>query len=284
MITLRWAPFPEADVLKYNVYRSIVGFCISVPGSLVGLNGLTLRIKFNEEADFTVTFNELDPIEEQINAVAIGGHAFLSDDSTQIIVRSDIREAPGRVEIFGDSTALAFIGITARVITEKSEDKKIATVDALVDPNAVVEFSDPDGALQDFYAITSVDSQNNESLKTQYLQPITNTGPVCVLEGIVYDLQGARIPDALVKATIQTPPDHAGNLSAGNISKEPVTVCTGPDGRFSLVVLQCALIHLEIPEVKFSHMISVPQQSFAFVNDIVEDLDYRYPLGYSGVR
>jgi hypothetical protein len=284
MIRLRWAPFPEADVAQYNVYRSIVGFCVDVPADLTGIAGLTLRTEFNEEADTTITFNDTDPLIDQINAVIVGGHAFLSDSGDQIIVRSDIREAPGRVEIFGDSTSLAFLGITARVITEKSEDKKIATVAALPDPCALVEFEDPDGALQDFYAITSIDSQNNESKKTQYLQPITNTGPVCVLEGIVYDLQGARIPDAEVKATVQVPPDHAGNLSAGNISKEPVIVCTGPDGRFSLVVLQCALIHLEIPEVKFSHMITVPEQSFAFVNDIVEDLDYRYPLGYSGVR
>jgi len=26
MITLRWSPFPEADVASYRIYRSIIGF------------------------------------------------------------------------------------------------------------------------------------------------------------------------------------------------------------------------------------------------------------------
>lgn len=275
MITLRWAPFPEADVASYRVYRSLIGFRAPVL-TPTSLNGLTLQLKMNGGATQTVTFNGT-PTVDRINAVLVGGQAYLSvADSDFFILRSNLRTAPGSVQITG-GTALGVLGLTARTISEKSEDEVIANLTALEDPEEVVEFDDPDGSLCDFYAVTTVDSLGNESSKTQYRQPITSTGAVCVLEGIVTDLQGVRVPDAEVVAKLVRYPHQTG--AASQITLAPVQTLTGPDGRFSLPVIQGALIQLEIPAVGFAKNITVPEKSYEFVTDLVVDLDYRYPLG-----
>ncbi len=272
MITLRWAPFPEANVVAYRVYRSIIGF----RAPIVSLNGLTLQLKMNGGATQTITFDTSNII-QKINATLTGGRAYQSiEDAGYFLLRSDVRDAPGSVRIMG-GTALTLLGQTARTISEKSETTLLAQVPALVDPNELVDYEDPDGALQDFYSLSTVDSFGNESLKTTPRQPITSTGPICVLEGIVVDLQGVRTPDAEVTAKLVRFPHKTGAVS--QVTTAPICTLTGPDGRFSLVVLQCALIQLEVPALGFSRNITVPAKSYEFITDLLVDLDYRFPLG-----
>lgn len=273
MIELRWAPFPEADVASYRVYRSIVGFRAPVVSPALGL---TLQLKMNGGALQTITFDGVTNIVTKINATLTGGRAYTSIASpTYFYVRSDIREAPGSVQIVG-GTAMALLGLTARTITEKSEDEVIAQVTALPDPTVVVTFQDEDGVLQDYYSLTSLDSMNNESRKTAYIQPIASSGPICVLEGIVVNLQGARVPDAEVRATIIKFP-HTPKIGS-YVTLEPVTVLSGVDGRFSIPLLQGTLVMVEIPAIGYSRNITVPVKAFEFITELLVDLDYRYPL------
>jgi hypothetical protein len=254
----------------------MVGFRANNPAPSL-LTGKTLQLKLNGGATQTFTFDGTTPSVDKINATITGGRAYLSvADNDYFFVRSDIRESPGSVQIVG-GTALADLGLVARVITEKSEDLVLATVPALLDPDVLVTFEDEDGVLQDYYAITTIDSLSNESLKTSYRQPITSTGPVCVLEGLVIDLQGIRIPDAEVIAKLVRYP-HSPE-TATHVTLAPVTTLSGPDGRFSLVVLQGALIQLEVPVLGFAKNITVPAKSYEFITDLTVDLDYRFPLG-----
>lgn len=273
MIKLRWAQYPEAQVSSYRVYRSIIGFV----APLVNLNGKTLQLKMNGGSTQSFTFNATSVI-DQINATLVGGMVYLADNGTDFILRSDNRDT-GSVQIIG-GTALADLGQTARLITAKSEDMLVHTEPAAIDPNALIEWEDPDGVLMDWYALTTVDSLSNESLKTAYMQPITNTGALCVIEGVVMDLQGVRIPDVEIKATIQAPPESVGSLN--NITADPITMLSGPDGRFSLALLQDTIVRFEIERLSLCRMIRVPKQAYAFINDIAVDLDYTYPVGYRG--
>jgi len=276
MIKLRWLPFPESNVSDYRVYRSIIGFRAPLV-SLATLNSLTLQLKINGGALQTFTFDAVTAVVDKINATIIEGTAYLSNvDSNFFFIRSNVRETPGSVQIVG-GTAMALFSLTARLILQKSEDFLIAQIPALLDPTVTVEYQDPDGVLQDWYAISTVDSLTNESIKTAFRQPITTTGPVCVLEGIVVDIQGARLPDAKVTARLVKFP-HSSGVATG-VSVAPVTTLTGPDGRFSLPLLQCALVTLEIPVLKFAKQITVPAKGFEFITDLTVDLDYRYPLG-----
>lgn len=276
MIKLRWAPFPEANVAHYRIYRSMVGVKVydAAPSTV---NGKTLILKIGSTANQTITFDGVLDTIDKVNSVLVGARAYASIPSPlYFYIRSDVREAPGSIQVVG-GTALIDLGLTARTVSEKSEDELIATVAALPNPNTIVEYEDADGVLQDFYAISTVDSFANESLKTQYRQPVCFSGPVCVLEGVIINLHGARVPDAVITATLVSfPHESSGN---SNVTLDPVETLSGPDGRFSLPILQGALVHLEIPAIGYSKNLTVPAKSFEFVTDLVVDLDYRYPLG-----
>jgi len=238
-------------------------------------DGKTLELSLNGGSTQTITFNAIDSMVDSINASISGGMAYLSiADPSYFIFRSNIREAPGSVQIVG-GTILASIDQMPRLITEKSEDSLIATVlnDDLDDP---VEFEDLDGALQDYYALSTVDLVGNESLKTEFRQAIFFTGPVCVLEGIVTDLQGVRQVDEIVRSKIVLLPQNSSIKSS--ITKTWVETLTGTDGRFSLPLLQGAVVKFEIPSLGFSRNIKVPETSYEFVTDMLIDLEYQYPL------
>ena len=205
MIKLRWAPFPEANVAHYRVYRSMIGVKVS-DAAPATVSGKTLILKIGNTANQTITFDGVMDTVDKVNAGLVGARAYPSiQNPLYFYIRADIREAPGSLQVVG-GTALLDLGLTARTVSEKSEDELIATVAALPDPNTIVEYEDPDGVLQDFYAITTVDSFSNESLKTQYMQPICFSGPVCVLEGVIINLQGARVPDAVITASLELSP------------------------------------------------------------------------------
>lgn len=266
-ITLTWSPFPEANVADYRVYRSMIGF-VSPNVTTGGLDGLTLQLKMNGGSLQTITFDATTPTIDKINATLQGGQAYVSFDPGQLLLRSDVRAAPGSVEIVG-GTALSLLHESPRLITEKSEDMLLGTIPALVDPTATVTFVDHDGALQDFYAVTTLDSFANESLKTDYRQAILSTGSVCILEGLIADLQGVRIPDAKVVAKVISFPYSPSTPS--HITLDPIATLSGPDGRYSLVLLQGAVVELQIVAVGFTQQITVPAAPFAFVSDLLSD-------------
>jgi hypothetical protein len=276
MITLRFTRFPGADVTSYKVYCSIIGFRAPIPLPGV-LDGKTLTLKMHDSEEQTITFDATSVI-DQINSTLLGGHAYpLIRDPGYFYLRADVRDSSGSVEII-DGTALTDLGLVPRMIIEKSEDFLIAQLPVLANPDASIEFEDPDGVCQDWYSVTTVSSQGNESTKAPYKQPVTHSGRLCVLEGIVTNLQGVRIPDAEIVAKLIKYPQEPSKAS--QISMDPVSTLTSSDGRFSLAILQGAHIQLEIPLVGFSRAITVPNKPCEFITDILVDLDYRYPLEY----
>lgn len=279
MIVLRWAPYPEADAASYKLCRSMIGFSALIPDPLSSIDGQTLELKFNDGPAINLTFNGSDQIIDQFNAFieGNGGKAFSSSLSPDnFIVRSDVREAPGKIEIVG-GTAMPTLGLTARVIVEKSEEELIEEIPALVDPTAVVSFEDLDGVPEDYYRISTVDSTGTESIKSSYKQAISFSGRVCVVEGIVTDIQGVRICDVEVRARIvQTPqcPEAPAFISRGEI-----VVVTGSDGRFSLPLLQGAIVEISIPQIGLTRNVCVPEKAFEFLKDMSYDISHQLPLG-----
>lgn len=272
-ILLKWAPYPEADVVSYTVLRSIIGFTAPklTPGALAGL---TLQLKVDGGATQTVAFNGVDDAITAINTTIVGGRAYPSlAVPTNFIFRSNTHQDPGSVEIVG-GTALAALGLSTRVITELSEHFSLGDLPAGVDPNEYVEFEDPDGTIHDFYALITTDHLQNNSLKTVFKQAITDTGDVCVIEGIVTDLKGVRIPDARVVAKIVIPPFSAVVASFATIAE--VETLSASDGRFSIVLLQGATVRLEIAAIGLGREILVPLQAFAVLSDLLVDLDVKF--------
>ena len=265
MIVNRWLPFDNAtNVVSFNVYRSIIGFT-GVLGEDV--QGRTLQLKVNNDTIQTVTFG-VDPILD-FNTQIEGGKAYLNFDQDGFLFRSDIREAPGFVEIVGgDALALLQIGIP-RLIEEKSEDKLIANVPVDGRPaDEFYEYRDNDGSLLDFYALSSVDNNDDESQKTAYMQPVASTKPLCVIEGTLCNIEGARLADQEVLYKIA---DYACAVDERNsISTDELCALTSHNGRFSFAVIQGVDIQLEIPAIGFSSVVCVPEENFVFLNDLIQ--------------
>jgi len=273
MIYLRWNLLPESDVANFRIFKSVVGVRLPLltPASLAAK---ALLLKVDGGATQTINFDGVTPLVDRLNAVLVGAAAFTSRASPQhFYIRSNNRST-GSIQILPSSGQVA-LGTTPRLISEKSESFLIGTVAAL--PGAEnFEFPDPDGTPHDWYSLTTVDRLTYESDKAAFKQAIAFTGNVCVLEGIVVDLRGARLADAEVKATLILYPPSS--IQSTQVSTEPVTTLSGPDGRYSLILLQGTTVQLEINSVGFNRNIDVPEKPYAFVSDLMADLDYRFPL------
>lgn len=276
MNTLKWAPYPEATVDEFRIYRSIIGFRGDAV-STATLAGKTLKLRLNGSAvTQTVTFADSTDVVTQINAAIKGGEASISaSDSSKFYFRSDIPAAPGAIVIVG-GTALADLSLTARTIEEKTELEQVHTeAFAVLEDDAVYSFNDSDGKPGDWYAITSV-SSGVESEKSGFIRAAAFSGNICVVEGSVTDMQGVVARDCEVITTLVRFP-HA-SASGKFITQEPIVTYTDVDGRFSLPLLQCALVQITIPAIGYSRQISVPELNYALINDILVETDDRFSV------
>lgn len=263
-IILRWIPVEEANISKFKIYRSIIGFII--PDQLqYSLSGLNLQLRINNTTIQNVFFNRTytqQELVDHLNQSIIGATVFKGD---KIILRSNLRRSPGFVEIVG-GTALSVLGLSPKTISEKSDT---IFLDEVIYPETT--FEDIDGVLEDYYGLSTVDSLNNESLISALRQAINFSGPVCVIEGCITDLQGARKSDIKVTARITTPPT---GLEHTSILQKEVYTLTGEDGRFSLPLLQGVGVIFEINDTRVSDTITVPNVPYVFFDSL--EIDYGY--------
>jgi hypothetical protein len=270
MITLRWSLFmvQEVDVDYYNVYRSMIGF--SFPKSAIGpASSLTIRVNGGDPQVLNIPQSNTAAY---LNSVLVNAHAYEAYDGNSIIIRSAVRSHPGSVRVESNT-----LGLEERLITEKSESRIVA-IHAASDGDGVVEtFIDKDGFPEDFYSVSSTDLDGIESLQTPWIKPLQSLGAICVIEGSIVNLQGISVPDAEIIATLHETP-KARPLTY--ITKEPIITRTNPDGRFSLPLLQGALVKLDIPAIGYTQMVTIPCRPYIFLQELLVDEGYTYPLGY----
>lgn len=235
-----------------------------------GLSGDILQLKINSPSITSIylpaSVDNISALVVHLNSTLVGATAYRAYGSNKLIIRSNIRTAPGVIEIVGGS-ALAKMGVSTKIISERSHAVKIGSVNF-----PLQEFEDKDGVLEDFYGLSTVDTLSNESNISSLRQAINFTGPICVIEGCITDLQGMRVPDVKVLARVVTPP--AGSSHTSIIKKEVYTL-SGEDGRFSLPVLQNARVIFEIDETRVSDPITIPEAPYVFFDDLPIDQEYK---------
>lgn len=270
MITLRWSLFleEETEITSYNVYRCMIG--LMIPYWSVE-EGSTITLKINNGDPVTLVLPKLNTI-QYINANLPNATAKYSWDGEFIIIRSNIKTAPGSIQVLTNS-----LGIPQRTITEGSEELLVEVVTSSKKDDDIEVFVDRDGDPDDHYAISSNNSEGKESLKTPWRKSIPAIAPICVIEGVIADIQGVVLPDVEVIATLHETPRAR---SLAYITKEPVRTITAPDGRFSLPLLQGILVKLEIPAIGYSQMVTIPKRPYIFLQELLVNEEYTYPLGY----
>lgn len=270
-ITLKWSPISGADITTFKIFRSMIGFVTPNLAPYGLINGDDLKLKINGEATQTVTFDQnynADDMVTYLNTKFEDIVAYKSADSEAIYIRTKLREAGCSIEIVGGS-AMAKMGLSARVIGEQTEFFLIGT-----NPGDCYEFIDPNGVIQDFYALSTVDSKGNESKRTTAIQAVKFTGDICVVEGLVFDLQGVRRQDVKVTAKIVCPPEQVGR--GGYITDDQVSTLTGEDGRFSLPILQGTKVIFEIDDARVSDPVEIPASAIVYFGDLPIYEEYRF--------
>jgi hypothetical protein len=269
-IRLRWCPIEGADVKLYKIHRSILGFRTPTEAPFGLVNGDELKLRINNNTLQTITFDadyEIDDLVSFLNNELEGARAYKDVNSNHLFVRSSIRDENGFIEVFGGS-AVTKLGLTTRRIETKSESELIDTVDC-----DIMEYCDLNGVIQDYYALSVVDNLDNESKKTQFLQAVSYAGDICVIEGFICDLQGARRCDVEVTARIVNPPEN--KKQGGYILQDEISTITGEDGRFSLPLLQGSSVLFEINRARISDPVIVPSQSFVLFDELNINGDYK---------
>jgi hypothetical protein len=271
MITLKFARAPGADVTQFRLYRAIVGFVANLN---LAATGKTLILKIDGGAAQTITLGV--SFVSDINAVLVGGKAYASlNNPLQFLVRSNMRLAPGSVEIVG-GTALGDLGISPLLREQESNVLLLVQIPLPVNPDDVVTHNDLDGVLEDFYALSTVDTALVESNLTTLTRAQTPSGPLCEIEGTVIDLMGNPVVDAEVVATLTGIP-HNTNARA-YINNQSLCTRTDMNGNFSITVLQCAIVRLQIPAIFYDQQIRIPALSFVTLSELMIDTNYHYPL------
>lgn len=272
-ICIRWGQIKGADVASFKIYRSIVGF-IATDAQGSAIDGTDLVLNMNGTGEQTFVFNDTDSAVTTINQTIEGGHAFDSfQDDTKFLLRSDIKDENGSVEIVG-GTAMNALGITPRVITEQSEEDLIHTEPVAEEENATYEYKDPDGDTEDWYRMTTVDSNGNESRPTEYKQATSDSGALCVVEGMVTDLQGARVPDAVIQAQIMDFDQTV--IDPTYVSTDVIETLSQSDGRWALPILQNTLVRLVVDAVNYDEYVRIPEKTWVEWTDLEITQEHRW--------
>lgn len=269
-IKLKWAPIDNADIKTYKIHRSIIGLVTETEAPFGLISGDTLKLKINNQTIQVITFTGdlgVEDLVDFLNSKLEGAMAYKAKDSDKIYIRSNIRSEDGFIEVFG-GTAISKFGFPMGTVSEKSS----SSVLDIVDSNTLI-YEDPNGVIQDYYALSVVDNFGNESKKTAFTQAIEFTGNICVVEGKVTDLQGVRKCDVEVTAKIVVPPEQAG--TGAYVLKEEVSTITGEDGRFSLPLLQGASVIFEVNRARISDPVLIPEEPFVFFKTLDINPDYK---------
>lgn len=270
-ITLKWESLPSADIASYKIFRSMIGFVtpVEAPYGLVAGDKLNLKINSTDVQTiiFPQDYNAVDMV-DFLNNELEDATAYKDAVTNSIYLRPKLRESNCFIEIVSGS-AMAKMGLTARIISEKSEFFQIGTVFG-----DCTEYLDANGAIQDFYCLSTVDSIGNNSKKTSAVQAQQFTGAICVVQGCVSNLQGVRQQDTKVTAKIVCPPEKKG--SSGYITDDIVTTLTGEDGKFSLPLLQGAKVLFEIDDTRVSDPVKIPSTSYVDFGTLEIYEEYRF--------
>ena len=272
------------DIVKYNIYRSMVGVRSGNSGPFALSDGMTLIVDINQSGDQTIAFATADfadigaaTAEEVASVITrdLGSGFAHKGEAGDVFIRSS--DENGSVEVNG-GTANAVFGFGNHTASSQSHFFKIAEV-----PNpaegGVIEYIDNDGSVYDYYKISSKDQSNQESAPTAAKQAAPCRQPVCLIHGKLIDGRGFAIPDQEVKAVIDYPPG-VHNASLGGVTREEISTLSQIDGTFEFELIQGGWYRVEIPAVEFARVVNIPDEATANLFDLeFEEKDSINPGG-----
>ena len=253
MITLKWSVNTASSAIAYKIYKSFIGFDVNK----ISLPQKTLVLSIDGAQEICIVFDEGD-VAEKLKTIP-GLFVTQLYDQWRVKAKKSIKIISG--------TSLTALKLSKGLIEEKSLKLLVATVYRVDMNRSEYEFKDEFGAYDDFYGISSIYQNGTESNMCPMRQGVSSTGPICVVEGLVSDVQGSRVQDIEVIAKIHRYPDL---LNKTLITKAPIKVYTHSDGKYTLPLLQGAIVKIEIPSLGLGRTIEVPKATSAQLADLDE--------------
>jgi hypothetical protein len=255
------------NVSHYNIYRSIIGVVSQAVENFALSDGMLLTYKLSDNIEQTIVFDDADFV--NINTATAAEVADVLNSQGIGIWSHYSYELPGKVyirttqknetlQITGGS-ANTILGFSTENISEKSHFIKIAEV---AHQTGVLEYTDQNGRMDDWYQLTTVDLSSNESMPTIPKQAGAQREPICVVTGKIITGDGYRLADKEIKGKIEFPPKIAGTPLSG-IDREAIVSYSRLDGTFELELLQGAIYFIEIPSIEFARKVLIPEEQSA---------------------
>jgi hypothetical protein len=262
VISLAWSAYDDADCDSFNVYRSVPGFVVSFPNSLV--IGDQLVFSATSSTVQTVTFSAVDinSVVSQFNATAKGIKAYKNNAGTAVIFRLQARTG-AKLKLY-DCTFLTHISLAPQIIVPQLLWALVGNVPR-VDTVFDYTYDDIDGTDLDAYRITSVVG-STESLPSLIQTPMLGTDILCAIEGRVADSQNRPVQGLIVRAQVRVPMTSTDQHA---LDWHTTEVKTDAYGRFTMYLPRNCVYLLQIPNVGYNEEITVPDKATAGFLDII---------------
>jgi hypothetical protein len=263
MVNVEWLKFSQPGIVTYKVFSTFAGFS----GKLVNLSGKTLIISLDGGDPQTITFGGdiIRSFHEQVE----GGRAYVDFSGNAFTFRSNNKAKDATLSIIG-GTAVPFLDIEGDFVLEP---KELGEISAITN-SCNLSFVDHDGSYMDHYIVVAMDENGVAVDQSEPFRALNSEASICVLEGILFDITGMPAVDAEIKilpAIYDQRPTEIGKLT--NSLK---SFMTRPNGFFSIPLVKCATVHVNIPLVGYSGYINVPDQDFVFLNELLQTEDSKY--------
>ncbi|RLD04069.1 MAG: hypothetical protein DRI65_11480, partial [Chloroflexota bacterium] len=266
-VVVKWDDLSGIPVLDYKVYRSIIGFEVAAGpyGFYAGDVFIFEIAEFGTQyINFIADFNTTEELCNYINSIALGATAIPNTTDDGFIFRTDRQSELEHLEIYPCSVAYRW-GQEARTINYKQEILPVGNTDPITGINNTFEYTDGNGSMYDWYAVSSVSMNSVESALSELVQPSAAIGDISYIHGMLIDLQGVPAVDAKVSAQILQPPETLGSHSV--VTTKQVYTLSREDGTFTLPILQGTTVYFLINEVRVSDSVVIPLTSHVYWDD-----------------
>lgn len=271
---LKWYKFDDTDATEYRVYRSIHGFKVAFPNSLMVGDELIFSATNKDIQKVLISSTDIGAIANNINNQAKGLRADVAANGYELLIRT-IADTNPKLKLYKCSF-LNNAGIVPGLISPATVWEKIATI-PLVSDQTTYEFEDVDGFALDYYKVSSA-TDVIEHIPSVSQQSVIAPEDSCVIEGRVIDNSNRPVIGAEVRVGIKVPvgvQQNSGILAPNAGTK---TVFTDEIGRWSVPVLRNQLYLFQIPVIGYNEVIQTPDAPFILFRQLVPVKDHLFSI------
>lgn len=272
---IRWYPYADTVIDRYRLYRSIVGIKVDFPSTLRYGDQLVFAATSPTQQTVKLTGSDINTVISNINAQGKGVVATKNSAGTELYIRCTATTDP-KFKLMRCSFATK-TGQIPRSVTQGSEYVLLTEV-THVPETEVYTIDDAEGALNDWYQVTSVKNEI-ESIPSQSIAPAEAFNENCFIVGRIMSPGNSPMPGEQISASVMGTVG-ANPADQSLVSEEKISTFTDEEGRWTLSTTRGQLVLLEIPSIGYNEVVKVPDQDYVLFSSLTPSNDHYFnPTG-----